>query len=162
MSSTWDPKSIVYQQYLSIRHSLKPKQEEFFKAFCWLVSDERRTGRSHLLSLAFLHLALSKPGESVPIWDHYMERKRHGVNTIKDILVGMLPKSGVSLGKDFIKVDSFVPNYDRRYIETHNLDNSENSLMTLRKYVIQAVQAHSIEDIKRTVDEGIVAATLEE
>lgn len=54
---------------------LSELQSKHFEAIKWLISDQRRSGRSTLLMMAFFERALNNPGTEVLVWDHWPEEE---------------------------------------------------------------------------------------
>lgn len=56
---------------------LAPQQLDYYHAIQWLVNDgPRRSGRSHILALAFIQKAMDYPERRIPVFDHYQESQR--------------------------------------------------------------------------------------
>lgn len=71
--------------------TLTKKQTAYFEAISWLVSDERASGRTTLLALAFIDKAIKNAGQYIDVFDHFAScpeaiGKRNMLNAITNIL----------------------------------------------------------------------------
>ena len=159
---------IVDQQYLALLHSLTPIQKEHFDSICWLLDfNGRQRGRSYLMALGFIHVAILNPGRLIQTWDHPIGNNE-GVllpnnNTINRHLRHMIQNiSDFELSENHIilKSKSAVTRQD---LEKRIPDGVPNFLNNLKKSIVQAIQSgYTINEIEKTVNEGIVQSTLEE
>lgn len=70
---------------------LTPLQEEYLPAIEWLVNVDsyRAQGRTYTMAVAFIKVAMKRPGVKVEVWDHYFRDRELGQRRMMD-MVGMI------------------------------------------------------------------------
>lgn len=70
-----------------IKHQMFTKQqEEAYHSIKWLYGGAKRTGRSYLLAVVFLELALERQGEWVYVIDHSLPHRSFNTVWLMDMV----------------------------------------------------------------------------